>query len=120
MELRPVDALVYLYYKCSKCNQVGDEQRLDEVKQKEFHKCLVCGNVDRLRPVDKVRVLYGKAQTTQPKPMPSSLVVDKATNILIGQGYKKKHVTNILRDMSGNTVQDLVKSAILELDDASE
>jgi len=58
--LLPSDSLIYLYYKCSKCQNTYDELRVSEALRGPTLTCWICGNKDKVKPIKQVKILYGK------------------------------------------------------------
>lgn len=118
--IKPEEMLVYFYYRCSSCGEIGDEVRLEG--HSGVHACMICGNVELVEPIESVEIKYGEVQKQEPKPKvkrTDSKNVSLAINALITLGYDKKVVTDTVNDLyradSSQTKQELFKNAMVTL-----
>lgn len=132
--LEPVDALVYVYYKCTKCGEVGDSMRVNEVKKRTAeHECMFCGNVDRVKPVRKVKLEYWRdrphnnvikphSKCTSTKVIPESSLWREGISTMQKMGYSKTELTGAVGNLMKQypieltSLDEVVKLIILELD----
>lgn len=122
--IKPVESLVYLYYKCSECGEVGDEMRLAEVSvPNPVHVCPFCNHADQIKPIKDIQILYNQETTTTSKEDFSAknhAVVDSACSLLTPLGYKSRVVRPILERLVSQgvvDVKDLFRRTVLELED---
>lgn len=121
--LEPVESLVYLYYRCTKCGEVGDEVRLLEAKIPHCnHICMFCGHVDRIKQIEDITFNYKpekvKEQIRQ-RSMPKTGKYQKVFKSLVRLGYDKKRCEEVVSTLTGKSdmsTQQLFKLAVLQLD----
>jgi len=139
--IEPIDSLVYLYYKCSSCGEVGDSIRLAETQQRlggvYNHVCPFCNHVDPVRPIRNMKIEYhkmfsdpnaGRGKTTSTKivhTVDDRRTYDKTKKLLKKYGYSptqiKDGLDSVLTSMPHSdedlTAEALFKLVVLELDE---
>ena len=58
--IMPSEALLYVYYRCSKCGNLHPEFRPGELKVSRLLVCDVCGHTDRTEPLQSITVKFKK------------------------------------------------------------
>lgn len=123
--IEPVESLIYLYYRCTKCGEVGDEVRLIEARTPHArHVCMFCGHIDQIKRIEDVEFKYKTPKVTQ-------LSADKSkhgTNLgkyqkifksLVKLGYDRERSEQVVTALMGDdemSTQQLFKLAVLQLD----
>ncbi|RLI49037.1 hypothetical protein DRO61_05645 [Candidatus Bathyarchaeota archaeon] len=128
MPIKPVDALVYVYYNCSKCGGRGDEMRIKEVMRAgAVHTCHFCGNVDEIEQVSRVSIHFddGPKKTTQKSPTKFIGDNDKifVKSMLQNIGHPVRLATQIIDrvvdEQNPETREQLFKLCVIELDEVT-
>jgi len=131
--IEPVDFLLYLYYECSDCGNIGDEMRLNEVQTWQKHVCKICGNIDELKPIPKVQFATNKSVAVAPstkgkprkqsatrKPMKQSLpkhyrpVYRQCVALGFNKHAVKEHMLEYIYNFPDAPLEDVFKKVVGE------
>ena len=120
--LEPSEYLAYVYYKCSKCNEVGDEVRVRETKS-GIHICMFCGNEDKIKPITEINFNYQQHKESNKSSNWNTIPEhQKVIKSIMSCGWSKSEaneaVINVLNKTSGDvSPQELFRLSIIQLDE---
>lgn len=120
MKLKPVDALVHLYYSCSRCGERGFGVSIEEARAGSLHYCPHCGKIDKIEPVRSVTVNFAGKKKSQPRYRFDEGIIADVKKRMTFSGYgkaeAKQAIEAVLQTHKPDTSEELFKLAVLKHD----
>ena len=110
--LKPSVLKITIQYDCPECETRSYEFSLNQVKNKKYYHCDMCGHTTKLKPVKGLEYYSAKTAKPQKKKIPDNVV-----KTLVTLGYQKKNIGQIAEtlDLSNLSNAQMVRSFVERL-----